>query len=148
MKLSIRIRDSEGKQSTMTLYRANGALLADDIDNANDMAALIAPLTQGVVAGVNIEYLVDTDDSVPAGNIDNEIKAAFGFRTSDSTTARVTVPSFDRSLLIPNSDEVNREAPAVAAFLTELVDGGWTDYRDGDFVSVAYAQEFYGRKQK
>lgn len=144
--IAVSIRDSEGKLSTVLLHSAGGALLADDIDNANDIAALIAAVSDGVVANVTVTYQGNTSNTVPAGNVDNEIKARFGFLTTAGTTSRVGIPAFDRTKLIANTDQVDRDDVDVAALVTALLD--FQDYRGAGFESLRYAVEDYGRRQK
>jgi hypothetical protein len=121
-------------------------LFTDDLDNANDIAALIAAVTDGEVANVQLTYQGNSSNAVPAGNVDNEIKARFGFLTTAGTTARVGIPAFDRTLLVPNTDQVDREAAPVAALITGLLT--FQDYRGAGFEALKYAVEDYGRKQK
>lgn len=144
--VTIGIRDSEGKISNMVLHRNDAALFTDDQDDANDIAALIAALTDGVVASVSLSYEVASSSTVPAGNVDNEIKAAFGFLTDAGTTSRVSIPAFDRTKLVPNTDQVDRDDVDVAAFVTAML--GFEDYRGGEYESLKYAVEAYGRRQR
>jgi NADPH-dependent ferric siderophore reductase len=144
--VTIGIRDSEGKISNMVLHAADGVDLAADSTAASAIATLVAALTEGVVASVSLNYQVDSETAVPAGNIDNEIKAAFGFLTTDNTTARVSIPAFDRTKLVPNTDQVDREDSDVAAFVAAML--GYEDYRGGGFESLKYAVEAYGRRQR
>jgi hypothetical protein len=146
MKISVAVRDAENKLSVMTFYKADGADRAADLGAATSLVTAINALTDGVVAHHEVSYEVDGSATVPTGNVDNEIKAVFGFLNADGTTTRISIPAFDRSKLLPGSSDVDREDAEVAAFIDAL-EGTYRDYRDATLNQLVYAKEHYGRRQ-
>lgn len=146
MKVTVSIRDSENKLSSMQFFRANGATREEDLTNATAIITAVSALIDGVVAGHTVSYDVAGSNSIPAGNVDNEIKAVFGFLTAAGTISRVSVPTFDRTKLLPNSSDVDTEDADVIAFVDAVLAG--TDYRNSALDALAYAKEAYGRRQR
>jgi hypothetical protein len=146
--IHVSFRDGEGHLFPMTLYRDDAGLLVDDTDDANDLVALIAALTDCVVASVSIEYPLASSRDLPAGTVEGEIQAAFGFLHADDGISRVTVPGFKPALKISGTDLVDQANAAVAAFITAMTGGVMNDYRGAELESVAYAVEHYAKKRK
>lgn len=145
-KITIAVRDSENKLSTMTFYRGNGATREEDLTNATALVAAVAALTDGVVAHHEVSYEVDGSATIPAGGIDNEIKATFGFLNSDGTTSRISIPAFDRTKLQAGNSNVDLTDADVIAFVDE-VEGTYQDYRNATLNALVYAKEAYTRRQ-
>ena len=146
MKVSVSIRDAENKLSVMTFYKADGVDRTADLAAAATLVGAIAALTDGVVAHHEVSYEVAGSNTVPAGQVDNEIKAVFGFLNSDGTTSRLSIPSFDRTKLLPGSSDVDREDADVSAFV-DAIEGVYRDYREATLNTLVYAKEAYGRRQ-
>src|SRR5687768_13200595 len=146
MKVSVAVRDAENKLSVMTFYRADGVDRTADLAAATALVGAINALTDGVVAHHEVSYEVDGSTDVPTGNVDNEIKAVFGFLNADGTTTRISIPSFDRTKLLPGSSDVDRTDTDVAAFV-DLIEGAYQDYRDAELETLVYAKEAYSRRQ-
>jgi hypothetical protein len=130
----------------MTFYKGDGADRVADLAAAAALVTAINGLTDGVVAHHEVSYEVDGSATVPTGQVDNEIKAVFGFLNSDGTTSRISIPSFDRTKLLPGSSDVDREDAEVAAFI-DAIEGTYRDYRDATLNTLVYAKEAYGRRQ-
>lgn len=146
--ISLSFRDGEGHLFPLTLYRDNGALLADDIDDANDLAALIVAMTDCVLASVSIEYPLSSSRTLPAGTVEGEVQAAFGFLHAEDGISRVTIPGFKPALKIAGTDLVDQAQTDVAAFITAMTSGSMNDYRGAELESLAYAVEHYAKKRK
>jgi hypothetical protein len=146
MKVTVSIRDAEAKLSTMTFYKADGADRAADLASATALVTAINGLTDGVVARHEVAYEVDGSATVPTGQVDNEIKATFGFLNSDGTISRISVPSFDRTKLLPGDSDVDLADAEVVAFVDEI-EGAYRDYRDATLNTLVYAKEAYTRRQ-
>lgn len=147
-QIHVSFRDGEGHLFPVTLYRDDAGLLVTDTDDANDLVALIAAMTDCVVASVSIEYPLSSSRDLPAGTVEGEIQAAFGFLHADDGISRVTIPGFKPALKISGTDLVDQNNAAVAAFITAMTGGVMNDYRGAELESVAYAVEHYAKKRK
>lgn len=146
--VSITLRDGEGALYNVQLFRDDAALRQDDIDDANDLANLIVAMSDCTLAKVEIAYVTQTSRTLPAGTVEGEIQAAFGFLHAQDGIARVTIPGFKPALKIAGTDLVDQANGAVAAFVTAMTGGAMSDYRGAELESLAYAVEHYGKKRK
>ena len=147
MKITVSVRDSENKLSSMTFYAPDGVDRTADLATASGLVTAINGLTDGVVASHEVAYEVDGSTSIPAGGVDNEIKAVFGFLNADGTISRISIPAFDRTKLLPGSSDVDLTDAEVVAFV-DAIEGNMTDYRDAELETLVYAKEAYGRRQQ
>lgn len=145
---SLSVRDSEGHESVMTVYLDGAATYDAARLEMDQLEELVEALTDGIVSNVEISDVIVRDGAVPAGNVDNEIKGQFSFYTADGTVSQLSVPAFKRTLLLPNTSDIDQDAVAVAAFINALLTGTFTDRRASDLVSVKAAQEQFARRRK
>lgn len=141
------VRDSEGNLSDVQHYFTG--VYDDAVTYAGQLTNSLNILTDGVIARVTLSETLASDSALPAGNVDNEIKGQFTFLNSDGLTMRVSVPSFNRALLIPNSDQIDPEGVGYLAYTGNVVStAGAVDSRAIDLTGVKSALEAYGRRQK
>lgn len=148
-RISLTCTDSEGHASVMTIY--SPAALTAIVPILTPFKAIVEALTDASVTKIEVTRQdPEPVTTIPAGNVDNEIKAQFGFLTEDSTVALISVPAFDRSKLIPNSNIVDVTDAAVAAFTAAMTTGNLdvVDSRGSDLKTLKSAFEAYGRRRR
>lgn len=146
-RVTVTVRDSEAHESTLTTYLPGGVLHADVLLAAGRLADVVEGVTQGEIARVEVTQQTQQSAQVPAGNIDNEIKGQFSFYNEDGKVTILSVPAFNRSYLLPNSDEIDTSAGPVSAFIDEMTGGGWVDGRNADLETLRSALEAYTRRR-
>lgn len=145
---TITIRDSEGKLFPITLYSSAASHALAVIAVQNVAATLNGILSQGVIASIDVSQNVLTDGTVPAGNVDGEIKALFTFNNTDGKAMQISIPAFQRSYLNVGSDTVNVATGDVQDFIDAMVSGAIVDSRDVDLVSLRSALEHFTRRRR
>lgn len=152
-RLSVTYRDSEGSESVQTFYSEQD--LDVIVGRLPDIKNILEGLTDATIARLEVTRQDPNPvDVAPGGNVDNEIQAQFTFRTTDDTVMKTSVPAFKRSLLVPNSNEVDITAGTVPEFLDMVLSNDplgtrIVDSRAADTASLKLAVEAYsGRRSR
>ena len=146
-RILVGVRDSESNISTMTIY-SNALTDAAARSLAVDIRDNVIPLTDGVVASVDLVTNIFTNPAVPAGNVDNEAAATFTFGDSFGRAMLLSVPAFKRSLLIPTTDQVDLSAGAVSTFTGMMVGDPIVTSHDDNIVNVRSGVESWRKRNK
>lgn len=146
-KINIGVRDSENNISTVTHY-SDALTDAAARQIATDLGDEINAMTDGVVASVELVVNILTNGAVPAGNVDNEAGATFTFLDVDSRAMQVTIPAFTKSLILPNSDQVDLSALAVSAYTTDIVSDDFVTHRNLDVTTIQGGVESWRKRNK
>lgn len=123
--LYIRIRDEDGDKSTMTI-KFPSALTADDIlDYAEDFLPLLDAVIHGKIeaAGIYVAVTLPGGLKATAGdNCDVQQGAQWLFRAG-GYPVRLRVPTWDRTMIVPGSKDVDIEDADVTAFRNAILAG-------------------------
>ena len=149
-----RIQDAKGDTSTITIPIPDATALTNVTGYVNAMASILEDLINGtlVEAGFAVSVAV-TPWQLAAPISDVQEKARFVFRGVNGFLKSISLPAVLESIFSPGSREVNQADPAVAAFITAIVDGvevdgtdiEATDIRGDDLTNLVQATEAWGR---
>lgn len=152
--VSYTIEDAKGLSSSTEVNFVGTATFADVQRAALRIGQLINGMTRGALRKVNISYSVGLPEGVrvtPLENSDVEEGARFQFRTTNGFFTGMRIPTFDESLLVANSTEVNQSATAVQQFIAAIVNGvaltdpaalvTCVDKRGEDIIALSFARE-------
>lgn len=113
------IRDEKGAVSTTEINLPAATSFHDVAIFAGQMALIINPLIRGAITRIGVCYML----TLPAGlrttpltGSDVEEGARFQFKTSNGFYTSNRIPTFDESLVIPGTREVDLLDPNVSAF--------------------------------
>lgn len=120
-EFTIGVRDYNNEDSTSSIFFPTASDLATVIAQAAAVEAVVAALTDGFIYGGGISRRFNQTDDPPETGIPNtsnvQRKGVFIFENEFGTYNTYTVPSIDRGLVIAGSKQINRSAPAVAAYV-------------------------------
>lgn len=120
-EVTVGVRDYNNEDSTASVFFPVGLALADIVGQIAPVEAVIAALTDGFIYGGGLSRRFNqTDDPPPEGapiSSDVQRKGVFVFENSFGTYNTYTIPSIDRALILAGSRQINRAAPAVAAYV-------------------------------
>ena len=149
-----RIQDAKGDTSTITIPIPDSTALTNVSGYVNAMSSILEDLINGtlVEAGFAVSVAV-TPWQLAAPISDVQEKARFVFRGVNGFLKSISLPAVLESIFSPGSREVNQADPAVAAFITAIVDGvevggediEATDIRGDDLTNLVQATEAWGR---
>lgn len=141
---TVTFRDAKDKKKALTAH----GTFADDATANTRITALVAAaeaLSLGTKAEVKLTKIVSQDGTIPSGNIDVEVLGTFTFRHAQGHDTQISVPAFDEASFVPhNSVDIDQSDINVIAFVDEVTDGGWTDYRWSDITQLIAATREYG----
>lgn len=125
------VQDGDGKQSQMTLNVASDTPLAEMQAIVDTVAQLLIPVLGGSL--VDAQYTVKADltastwyvDAANTANVLSDIEegAVFVFESIDGYRTSIRMPTFDESLIVQGSDNVNTADTDVAAFIAVMLNG-------------------------
>lgn len=147
MSLTLTLMDRDRNNSTLGFYIANGGLLAV-IETA--ITATIIPAVQAITDAVVIAWTLTTGardhaPTLPGETSDVERKGVFSFRADNGASYVVAVPSFKNTMVIDETNVINRVDASVAAFIAMVLDGSIlgiahpVTYLNSDIVSLSKA---------
>lgn len=120
------IRDAKGKDSTMQV-NVPGTLNLIAVSNfAAQVASLIDPLITGRIVRIGVALQITLPaglaDTIPT-NSDVEEGARFQFRTNGGFYTGFRIPTFDETLMVAGTDQVNLTNALVQDFVDALTTG-------------------------
>jgi len=148
------IEDAKGQQSTITIRVPEGIDHASVWMFAEAMRALITDLITGKLLSTTVGLTEpNMDAQAAASTSDVEEKAYFSFHTTNNQFMGLSIPTVDESIFTPMGkgwDIVDESNPAVAAFITAMVDGIWSDagnimVQPCDSRSYDLSEFYYGK---
>lgn len=152
------IIDGAGKASFTKVRIPTGFSIAQMIEFAQGMAALISPLLGGQIVKAGICVGLDLSGASligsPSFTSDVHHKGAFGFATEEAGLyTRLNLPTLNSGVVATGSDNINEGNADVAAFLAAMENGivvtGGTispcDNRENDIVGTRYSKEVFRR---
>jgi hypothetical protein len=120
-ELTISVLDYNNEESTTSIFLPAATDIAEIALNVAAFETVIAALTTGFITGAGLSRRFNQTDPrevlVAGGNSNVQRKGVFVFENSFGTYNKYTIPSIDRTLVLPNSDAINVTAPAVAAYV-------------------------------
>jgi hypothetical protein len=125
MSVTISIMDRDRNISTLGFYIVNGGLLA--VIEASVTGTMI-PAIQAITDSVVVAWTITTgakdhNPTLPGELSDVERKGVFSFRADNGASYVVAVPSFKNTMVIDETQIINKADAAVAAFIDMMLDG-------------------------
>jgi hypothetical protein len=125
MSLTLSLMDRDKNVSTLGFYIVNGGLLAV-IETA--IADVLIPAVQAVTDAVVIAWSLTTGardyaPTLPPEGSDVERKGVFSFRAANGASYVVSVPSFKNTLVIDETNVINKLDGVVSDFIGVVLDG-------------------------
>jgi len=156
------IRDGKDDKSVIEIPFPDATLVTDLPLLVSAFGQLIDPMLNGGLAGAGFRVDVDVPSFSPlAGTLaDVQEKAVFAFRTANNFLKRLGLPTFNETLFVPGTKEVDATDTDVAAFITAMEDGvniagaGGSgvvqpcDTRGEDIDTLSSAREAWGKARK
>lgn len=149
-----RVQDAKGDTSTITIPIPDGTLITNVAGYVTAMSSILEDLINGTLVEAGFAVTVPVTPWALAAPIsDVQERARFVFRGINGFLKSISLPSVIESIFSPGSREVNRADPAVAAFVTAIVDGitvsgadiEAVDIRGDDLTNLVQATEAWGR---
>lgn len=125
MSVNVTLMDRDRNVSTMGFNIANGGLLAV-IETAvsGTLITAIQAITDAVVIAWSITTGArDYAPTLPGETSDVERKGVFSFRADNGASYVVAVPSIKNTMVIDETNQINKADSAVAAFIQTVLDG-------------------------
>jgi hypothetical protein len=141
--------DDSGETTVRSWYVDSGTALSDLVFLIPALVTLIEPLVTGGIIGAGFTVSVDISAlGVGAAGALSDIEeiGRFAYRTVNNFVKRISIPTFDESLVIGGSDNIDLTDADVQAFNTAMTDGidltgaggsgvvQFTDYRAEDLT--------------
>lgn len=145
---SITVKDGKGKRS-VTTGNMNVADLATAEATLLELGSRMRMIITGRIEEMTISRRIAPPGIWPAAPdpaSDVEIKAQFAYYCANNKITRVGVPTFNRTLMRPASDDVNTDHGDVDDFQSYLITNGFTDTNNSDITSLKSAKEAFGRR--
>jgi len=125
MSLTLSLMDRDRNVSTLGFNINNGGLLAV-IETA--ISATIIPAVEAISDAAVIAWTLsvgarDHAPALPAESSDVERKGVFSFRAADGASYVTSVPSFKNTLVIDETNIIDKTAAAVVTFTDMVLDG-------------------------
>jgi hypothetical protein len=146
------LEDGEDHTAEVGFNLDGGATFGEAQDFAEAMGPVLSAITLCGVRSARVSRLSNTWTPGP-GDGDIEAGAQFVFGVEGTTkTLRVTIPAFEPTAFVANSDKVNESNAAVTAFRNAMVTGlAGVLPRDSEtrqLTGIKYAVESWGKKRK
>lgn len=142
--LTMSVRDSKNKVKSATAH----GTFADDATASTRATALygaLSALILGQLAKVELTKVLYSNAAIPVGNVDAEVLGVFTFRHAQGYNTQISIPTFDEATYVEDtSDNILIADADVLAFTSEIISGGWTDYRWSDIIQLVEAKKDYG----
>lgn len=120
-EVTIGVRDFNNEDSSASVFFPAALALADIVGQIAPVEAVIGALTDGFIYTGGLSRRFNQTDDPPAEGapISSNVqrKGVFIFENSFGTYNKYTIPSIARSLVTPGTRQINRSAPAVAAYV-------------------------------
>jgi len=118
------VADGEGHTGQVTVY-LDGAVTITNVDAWADLAAVaLSGMIEGSVVAITVSRLLGVLTNVAAPESDIELKGRFVFAALGTTKRLVqSIPTFLRSKLLPNTDQIDLTDPDVDTWVDLMVDG-------------------------
>ena len=140
-QVSYNIVDERGANAQVQAYLPGATTLSDATTRAAALRAVITPLTQGSITSQSITYgFFDPVAPAPARNTRVEQKGVFVFRSASTQLTRMQIPAFPL-VLVTATGAIDEDFAPVAAFVTEMVENGWTASLGSDIVALERAYQ-------
>jgi hypothetical protein len=125
MSLTLSLMDRDKNVSTLGFYIVNGGLLAV-IETA--ITDVLIPAVQAVTDAVVVAWTLTTGardyaPTLPPESSDVERKGVFSFRAANGASYVVSVPSFKNTLVIDETNVIDKTAGVVSDFIGVVLDG-------------------------
>jgi hypothetical protein len=144
MSVNVTLMDRDRNLSNMSFNIPNGGLLAV-IETAitGTLLTAIAAITDAVIVAWSVTTgAKDHAPALPPETSDVERKGVFSFRADNGASYVVAVPSIKNTMVIDQTNQINRLDAAVAAFIATVLDGSIlgiahpVTYLNSDIVSL------------
>ncbi len=132
-EITYTIADAKGKQSTVTIRIPAGIPEAVAHEFASQMEFLIEDMITGAIRRIAVAKVYKKSDTQPLPIADIEEIASFSMVTTNWNFSRLSIPTIKEEIFAPPSkgiEMVDESNPAVAAFITAMIDGIWSDIGD------------------
>ena len=125
MSLTLTMMDRDRNTSNVGLYINNGGVLAL-IETA--ITDVIIPAVEALSDAVCIGWTITTGardhaPALPPEGSDVERKGVFSFRAANGASMHMSIPSFKNTLVIDETNIVDKTAGVVVTFLNMVLDG-------------------------
>lgn len=147
-KWSLTVSDGERDKSTMS-GNVDALTHGDAATDVQTLASLLVPVIRGRIESVSVSQ----DMTLPAANplapdpdSDREEKGALSFLCANGKFTRITIPTLDPALRVPQSDRIDDADVNLAALIDHIVDNGFTDSNGSDIVALVTALEAWGKR--
>lgn len=120
--------DRDKNKSNITFHVPKGATTVDAL--ANDIEGGLIPALQGISDALVESYTISLTAaehglvSPPLESSDVERKGVFSFRADNGSTYVCSVPSIKNTLVVDETNIINRADPLVSAFISAITDPG------------------------
>lgn len=159
IKIIYTFEDGKGKRSTTEVKVPSVTSFSDIILFGQQMAILLDNLTTGRLVSAGIALTIDLSGlglgAAASADRDVEEGGYFQFGTAGGFFTSMRIPTFNEQLITAGGTSVNQVDPAVAAFLTGMIDGinltgvggsgtvEPSDARDDDITALSTAVEAF-----
>ena len=145
---SLTVVDGEGDKSTMSGH-VDRALHADALTAVSTLAELLVEVIRGRVTSLSVASAValpGTNPTNPDPASDREEKGALTFLCANNKRTRITIPTLDPALRVPQSDRIDDADASLAALIGHIIANGFTDSNGSDIVALESALEAWGKR--
>ena len=147
-KWALTVVDGELDKSTMSGH-IDAATHGDAVADVVTFGDLLIGVIRGRVSSMSVSQ----DATLPAGNpanpdpaSDREEKGSLTFLCANGKRTRITIPTLDPALRVPQSDRIDDADAALAALIGHVVANGFTDSNGSDIVALESALEAWGKR--
>lgn len=153
VNISISLIDRDRNTSTLRYHVPSGVALGALEGAVTDkLIPAIQGISDAVVTGYTISVGAEDPDAVLAPETsDVERKGVFSFRAADGSTYTVSVPSIKNTLVIDETNKINKADALVTTFINSVLDPSFleldaihpTTYLASDIKSLAKAEKHH-----
>ena len=126
IEIFVNFLDDSGDATTRSWYVDSGTAIPDVVLLVPALVTVILPLIAGEVTGAGFTLNVDVSGlGGAAAQVVSDIEeiGRFAYRTVNGFIKRMSIPTFDESLVVGGTDNIDLTDAGVQAFNTAMTDG-------------------------
>jgi len=153
-KVSLSFRDLDKNEGTMTINVPVTTTIVEIDVAVAALRTIVEGLSDAAFVGYSIAYSAkETVPATPPEGSDVERKGSFTFTDGAGYSTSLQVPSIKNSLVVNETQNINRADVLVVAFETAMVTGALltgrpTSNHGADLVSVSRAKKIHRKSSK